>query len=415
MGVQGRWINLVDQHRRNSARNAAQDAVFVPACLVIGSVLFNSTLAAVNSHLAPLTPSVVIGTEILFVVAAHAVALINYSRMMTPWYVFLLFITIGALFRSVALGAFDMKGFRDVLLIPTFVVLGMTFDKSRLIRVIVMLQLIILAFLLLEALDTASFAALFNVEDYWINTRGWSADDFWNPESGLFISATRPDERFFKFVDLHRLSSIFLEPVSLGNYCVIIVAFVCAIYNRLSWSTRGFFILSTIVLLAGSDGRLAAVCCAAIIALTLFVHRLPRYSAFIYLPAVTITAFILVGYGGLRSGADDFPGRIAYTAELLGSWDIREWLAISSKPVEASMDSGLAYLILSQSLLGVVVIWAFIVFVSLEDTVAKVRFTHALALYISLTLMVSYSLFTIKTASLLWFIHGSLQRPRSSG
>jgi putative polymerase len=288
----------------------------------------------------------------------------------------------------------------------------MTFDRDKLTRLILILQTLILAFLLLEAFDTASFSALFHVEDYWVNTRGWNPDDFWNLQSDLFISATRPDGRYFNFIDVHRLSSIFLEPVSLGNYCTIVVAFTCATYDRLSWLTRAFLILSTVVFLVGSDGRLAATSCVAIIALTPFVPRLPRHSTIAYLPLVAIGTFMLVLYGGFHVGADDFAGRSAYMVELLRSWNLAEWLGVSGRATEDSMDCGLAYLILSQSLLGVVVIWVVITFASREDTIAQKRFTHALAIYISLTMMVSYSLFTIKTAALLWFIHGSLQNRR---
>jgi len=39
----------------------------------------------------------------------------------------------------------------------------------------------------------------------------------------------------------------------------------------------------------------------------------------------------------------------------------------------------------------------------------QIRFTHGLCTYVALTMMISYSLFS-KTAALLWFIHGSLQR-----
>jgi putative polymerase len=51
----------------------------------------------------------------------------------------------------------------------------------------------------------------------------------------------------------------------------------------------------------------------------------------------------------------------------------------------------------------------FIVFCSREDTTEQVRFTHAVCLYLALTLMVSFAFLSIKTAALLWFIYGALQ------
>src|SRR4051794_24733102 len=144
----------------------------------------------------------------------------------------------------------------------------MTFDARRLDRLVMGIHAVVLVVLLFEALDTPGYASLFRVQDYYINTRGYVAEDFWNQDSELFVSATRPDERLFSFLDLHRLSSVFLEPVSLGNYAIIITAFLCARFGGLSVWARGFLVLGNIVIIIGCDGRLAAMTSVAIIAAT---------------------------------------------------------------------------------------------------------------------------------------------------
>jgi putative polymerase len=73
------------------------------------------------------------------------------------------------------------------------------------------------------------------------------------------------------------------------------------------------------------------------------------------------------------------------------------------------MDAGVAYLITTQSLPGLLLLWAYIGWGTREDTPEQVRFTHALSLYLALSMMVSYSFLSIKTAALLWFIQGTLQ------
>jgi putative polymerase len=73
------------------------------------------------------------------------------------------------------------------------------------------------------------------------------------------------------------------------------------------------------------------------------------------------------------------------------------------------MDAGVAYLITTQSLPGLLLIWAYIGWGGREDTPEQVRFTHGLSLYLALSMMVSYSFLSIKTGALLWFIQGALQ------
>jgi putative polymerase len=271
---------------------------------------------------------------------------------------------------------------------------------------------VVLVVLLLEAINPSTYSALFHVQDYYINTRGYVAENFWNKESDLFVSAVRPDTRMFSFIELHRLSSVFLEPVSLGNYCIVITAFVCACFRQLTTATRWFLIVGTLLALLGCDGRLAALSSLMIIAAALAVSWLPPYSAVLYLPGVTAAVFVVVYAFGLHGGSDDFSGRIAHTVELIERFGLVEFLGVSTDRVLISqaVDSGLAYLILTQSLFGVVLLWLFIALGSAERTPAQLRFKHAACIYLSLTMMVSFAFLSIKTAALLWFVHGALQK-----
>lgn len=387
------------------------DLRILPALLVIAAVLFNPALAVINAHVTPLNQASVIGMELAIVLAAHIVAVANYRPQMLTWYSLLVVMLLFAAYRSIALEQMDAKYLRDVLLIPTFIVLGMTFDQRNVTRVVVVVHAVVMLFLVLEAVNTPAFSELFRIQDYYINTRGYDITNFWNKQSDLYVSATRPDSRMFSFIELHRLSSIFLEPVSLGNYCIIIVAFVCARFTSLSLATRVFLIVGTIVALIGCDGRLAAVASVLIIAASVTAPSLPRYSASLYLPGIVGTAFLLVYLADFHAGSDDFPGRIAHTVELLKRFGVPEFFGISNDPelLSQAVDSGVAYLIMTQSILAFAILWMFIVFGSAERTREQIRFTHAAGIYLSLTMMVSFAFLTIKTAAILWFIYGALQ------
>jgi putative polymerase len=397
--------------RRETGR-VGHNAAFgewLPAVILISGATFNAGLSVINAHVMPLSATFVIGCEVTIVAAAHAVALANYRRDMAPWYVLAGILVLIALYRALATQQFEPKLLRDVLLIPTFVVLGMSFDQRRLTQTVVLLHAIVIGFLLLEALDSELYSKLFSVEEYYINTRGLHLYSFWNQQSELFVSATRPEARFFSFIDLHRLSSIFLEPVSLGNYCMAVTCFLCAVWNRLSGWQRWFLVIGNVMAIIGCDGRLAALSSAGIVAVAAAARSLPRYLWFFYLPGALAATALLASAGALHPGTDDTAGRLANTTDLLARYDLADLMAASNTYLEEAVDSGIAYLISTQSIIGACILWSFVAFATRAQTKEQLRYNHGLCLCISLSLMVSYAVFTIKTAGLLWFVHGCLQ------
>jgi putative polymerase len=381
----------------------------LPALILISALSFNALLAVINAHVAPLTPAFVIACEVAIVTAAHAIALANYRREMAVWYVLAGILVLIALYRALATQQFEAKLLRDVLLVPTFTVLGMCFEARHLTRLVLIVHAIVVGFLFFEAVDSSSYAKLFSIQEYYVSTRGLRLQDFWDKNSDLFVSATRPDARYFSFLSLHRLSSIFLEPVSLGNYCVAITCYLCARWNSLSRGAKWFLVVGNLAAIFGCDGRFAAFSSIVIVAVALVAPMLPRYTAILYLPGTVVAVIMMVSIGGLHSGTDDFAGRIAFTSELLGRYDFWDMMGVSDAYLSAAVDSGVAYLIATQSIIGVCIIWIFVVYATRAETDDQIRYSQVLCLYISFSLMVSFALFTIKTAALLWFINGSLQ------
>jgi putative polymerase len=386
------------------------DAGVLPVVLVLLSVLFNAMLAISNAHVVPLNMSVVAGCEFLIVLAAQVTAFRNYQAQMLPWYGMIAFIIAFAFLRGSYLESFEPKYIRDVILIPTFVLLGMTVPFHRVKTTVTVLHVIVVAGVLFEALFTSAYAGLFDVRGYYIATRAFDQTAFWDTTSDLFVSATRPEARFFNFINLHRVSSVFLEPVSLGNYVIVLTAFLCANFSKFSIRYRAFLLGGMVIALVGCDGRLAAICSTVIVLVTLVAPRLPPKIALLYLPASVIGAFILVFITHPDAYQDNFSGRVAYCVNLLANYDISDWLGLSDHFLAGASDSGIAYIIATQSVIGVALFWVLLNFEADEHWPNQVKFTQALCLYVALTMLVSYSLFSIKTAALLWFIHGSLQR-----
>jgi putative polymerase len=388
-------------------RGAVTD--FLAGGLLVSAVLFNAALAIINAKVMPLNTSIVIACEVLIVGAAHLLALMQFRTQMLPWYGLIFFLMAFALFRWAALGAPEVKYLRDVLLIPTFIILGMTFSRERLASVLVLLQLIVLGVMLLEVLSVETYANLFDIKSYYVNTRGYTEEDFWNTASTLFVSASRPDDRFFTFLNYHRISSVFLEPVSLGDYCIIMFSFALAFWRNLTAIQRIVLLGGSVLLIVGCDSRLATVSCLIIAAASLIAPRMPPRIVLFLPGAVLIVAFAAVTYLGLKPGPDNFSGRLAHTIDLLRTYGTAEFLGISETYMSKAVDSGLAYLISTQSILGVLVIWLFIALYTDERTKEAVIFKTAVALYLSLSMLVSFAFLTIKTAAIVWFVMGALQ------
>ncbi|MBS0270911.1 MAG: hypothetical protein JSS54_18305, partial [Proteobacteria bacterium] len=196
------------------------------AGMMIVTLLFNAVLAVINARVMPVTTGEVIAAELTIFFFSTLLLVLTLGPHDRPWLVLMLsFVGLGliiSLFRD----ELAAKNIRDVLSIPVFLMLGLRYSRNP-VSLFLKLHILIVIFAVLEVSNPDLFSDIFDVRSYYINSRNYASDDFWNSDSSLFISATRPGERFFSFIDIHRVSSIFLEPVSLGNYvCVIVILLI---------------------------------------------------------------------------------------------------------------------------------------------------------------------------------------------
>lgn len=383
---------------------------------LLAALLFNPFLAFVNASVREIGRNHVAAAEMLIVATALLLIAFNARRIMLPWIGLLAGIAGAGIFFGLLNYQMELRYIRDVVNIPIFVLLGMLFVRGDMVRLFILAQSLVLTVLLFEAYLPNEFGATLDIISYYVNTRGFSEELFWNEESTLFVSATRIGERFMMpFLEVHRLSSVFLEPVSLGNYTIIATIFTVAFWRRMSLFRKVFLAASTAIILIGSDGRLALVICLIIIAGAFIFTRLPAYSQILYLPGAVVAAALIVSLFGIRSGTDDFPGRVAFSMEMLASLDLSALMGLSQYMSVRFDDSGIAYFIVTQSILSVTAIWLFICLTFSQRTRTNIIFIHGIAIYISLNLLVSYSLFSIKTASFLWFIYGYLHAEEVEG
>ena len=379
---------------------------FLPAFILICAVSFNAILAVINGHVITLARSHVILAEVAVYAGAFAIIVFRADRRMLPWLLLIFFIVLMGMFVSVGNGEFNAKYIRDVLVIPVFIMLGMTYQANTFSRSFLVLHTIIFLVAVLEIVSPDTYATIFKILEYYINTRDFTANSFWNTESTLFVSATRPGERFFGFVDWHRASSIFLEPVSLGNYCVIAAILIVACWRELGMAARFYLIGSTLFLLVACDGRLASVSIVIVLLSVIVLHNVSSRVSTFYLPVIVLLSAGYVRLSHNYGGYDNFVGRVAGTINALSQLDLFELMGLNARAAENAADYGIVYFILSQSLIGVVVIWLTVCLLAPGRTSTSRAYVHAIAIFIPLNLMVSYSFFSIKVASLIWFLYG---------
>ncbi len=412
---QSKSLAMAQRHYGITARTpliAADVANVSAAGLLVLTVVFNALLAIVNGHVATIGNSAVAAVQAAITFAAVAVALAAQPPGAARWIVYgWLTMTMWVLLTIVR-GALEPKIAGDILLIPAFATLGMCIRLPTLFRVLVGLQIALVIFVAWELFFPTSFGNLFKVRDYYVATRGFSAGAFWAGEDNLFLSSQRPGGRILTLgLAINRGASLFLEPVTLGNWTVVVSVALATFWKEIDVRTRAILIGTNILLLIGCDGRLAMGVNALILLSIPVFNRLPpirRYLPVLYLPTIFLILVIgwLTGYLDAAASYDDLRGRYANSINFLMGIDLERLMGALPFGEVVAADSGWLHIILTQSIFGLVAFWIGISMMAGTGPRAQ-RFSHAASVFFALALPVSYSLLSIKCAAALWMILGA--------
>lgn len=272
---------------------------------------------------------------------------------------------------------------------------------------------IILFFALFEYFFLESFLKVFSIAEYYV-ARGTLQDADWaqNASQGLMVSGMRPTDQgrtLLSFLGNHRVSSIFLEPISLGNFGTLVTLWA-VIRSRMEGRIYIWCILSGLALVILSDTRFAAY--FLVLGVVLLMTPPQRVTPFIFLlPFTVIIALFLWGmlgghYDGPTLEGSSVHDRLLYTGEILFNLNVFNWFGLEASGVQ-TMDSGYAYVISNVGIIGFAALW--ILFMSIEGSSRYYySFRNAIAVYFAALACISASHFTIKIAALLWFLLGVL-------
>lgn len=386
--------------------------------VVLAAVIFNFVLCFVDTNVFSVNTSVVVSSEIMLI--ATAFGLICYrDRVLYP-----ILSVLAAYFFTVMLvrSDFDPKILRDLLIPFVFFLMGSYLGSLRWCDSLVTF-LIVLAFVvaLFEWLALDTYLHYFNVIQYYVaRGTGIMETDIANgirgsdTAAGLFTNATRFEERtLLPFLGPHRVSGIFLEPVSVGNFGAIAFAWVLLRARAPAWRfVAKLLAIATILVLA--DARFGVYLCLFTLAIYL-AARLIRPTMLFFAPFLMMIALVMYADANRQILSDNtIAGRLVGAGDYLASLNLWQILGLEVSEMFSGRyvgaDTGYGYLLVKVGLLGLVASWALFVYTPPLDKEA-LRFKNFVALYAVFLLTISASLFTIKTAALLWFLYGTLNNP----
>lgn len=377
----------------------------LPPLVIAGCVLFNFFLCFLNTAGFPISETAVMGAELALVSLAAAIAFSRPDGDRLFWLLLLMAQFVFLALLSVARDEILIRPLRDMMILPVFTALGLACPKTDFTKPLLWLSAFIAAVALFEAFALPAFTSLFNIKEYYI-AKGYSADAFQYIDEDVFVSGIRPGGRFFPFpFDIHRISSVFLEPVSLGFYAFISGLYFIAMKNRLPGGQVLLALCLTMFLIWIGDARMAfASLLVVILCRPLFALLGHRLSLLIF-PGLLAAGFFIVDSGLFSLDGEGLGARMLWTVERLRATTEAQFFGL--RPYDSDMfDSGFLTLLGGAGIGGFLLYW-------LPPVLFRARFPRearifwfGASIYLASGLMISSAIFTIKTAALLWFCHG---------
>src|SRR5690606_7982816 len=143
-------------------------------------------------------------------------------------------------------------------------------------RIVRTLVLIVIAIGLVEAIFFDTYTRYINTFTYYIGLGGIAEASAQIAGQTVTLNGLRPEgigrTLLPQLLGSHRVSSIFLEPVSLGNFAVIIMAWALAKPTE-QWRRTAWFLFGAMVLVVLADSRFAFYSATLLLTLRVVLHQ----------------------------------------------------------------------------------------------------------------------------------------------
>ncbi len=392
----------------SSATGASSDQKLITGIL-LAAAGYQALLCLMNTFGIRTSVAVVGLTEALILTACLPILM----RRLLPG-VLVIALLSGAYFCVSALisGQLNVKTFRDLAIPLCFFWLGCNLGRPELVdRALVYLIAMVISIGLFELLMLDTYTRFFDIFSYYVSTGNLAPITDYVRESRLQLNGTRPEgigrTLLPGLLGNHRVSSVFLEPVSLGNFATIVAAWGFSRDKR-GWQTGAFFVGAAIVMIILCDSRFALLLIPLMFATRLLL-RGNALNLALLAPFVAIGLVLFMGATAETHG-DNLVGRLAVSGSSLLDFDVGLLFALKVPPYFGDM--GYAYVLAGFGLPLTLLLWFSLWLLPLPDARAQ-RFRALISLYMALILGVSgTSLFAFKTSALLWCLLGCmLQNP----
>lgn len=376
--------------------------------VTVFAVAYNALFALFAAQGGPATFGITVGIEVTVLVLALGIAVSAGMRSSdsTPL-AYLYFTILMALIMSMASESAFVDSIRNVLIIVAFTMLGARSTEKTLRLVFTTCTVLTLAVLILEISALETYAAWFKPAEYLSKTRGYAIKEFYE-EVGLSIGTIAYEGRFsFGLFEGPRTSSIFLEQVGINCFAIVLMVYLSTMWHAIGRWEKYLVLATIIVILVTNNARMASILAMAFLIGHRVFPKLPRY-ANIAIPAVMLLIVWAIFQFTTAPKSDDLLGRMGVTYRFFSARVSETDLLLGSKLLtRRTFDTGYGYIIASATIFGAFAYWAYLSVIVPQKSVMQRRCAWALATYIYCWLLVGGTAsFSMKTASLLWFLIG---------
>ena len=377
--------------------------------IVVAATCYTLVLCFINNNIMALNRSLLGATEAIILLMCAPLLL----RRLLPSVLILGAITIAQLCLIWAIcQQINIKSLRDIAMPLCFFWLGCNVgQKETADRALKMTIWVVLIIGFFELLLLDYYTRWFDIFSYYVNmgVTQLSADTFIR-EDRLMANGMRPEgigrTLLPQLIGPHRVSSVFLEPVSLGNFATICAAWgLCRPASR--WREGAFFVIAALVLIVLCDSRFAIMTVSLLVVLRLLLSQSLLYLC-MFTPVAAITLILVVGYTTPNLTGyileDNLHGRLAYSGWSLLKFDIPKLFGIGHTKVY--YDEGYAHILATFGLPLALILWISFWLLPTKDSSSQ-YFRAMISVYIALILCVSgTSFFALKTSGILRFLVG---------
>ncbi|MCH4090374.1 polysaccharide polymerase [Acetobacter sp.] len=402
---------------QQSRREAVSSSSFSAGkWLVIASIMFNPFLCFLDTKgILHASNGIIVISELFIIFAATWIVRKNITSIAVILSILISGYVIAAHLINQAV---TLKILHDLWIPYVFYLLGsMTSIKTARETLWISISLV-LFFAFFELLAFDLYGHFFNIWQYYVDKGAVGSDVINYRQTTSFVSGARGTDARTYFPSLLgpvRISSVFLEPVSMGNFATIVFA-----WGLITWENRRnehsiLLMALGFLCIILTDSRFATGCCVLLVLVRLL--PLARSSFFVFiLPILIMVTLTVVGSGyeisGTKPGilSDDFKGRLLFSGRLLDDWSLVHWFGFADSPVYTA-DTGYAYLFNNLGLPLSIVLFAVIAFHRTGNSEAMIM-KSMMAVYFGTSLCIGANAVTIKTGALCWFLYGAIDKIR---